>query len=323
MCFPAVAMVIACGPSLHRAPTHPDADDFGPPREIVPTGLANDRLPPDVLMPGDVVDVQIISLDTDEITGLIVGADGSIPVGPAGHIKVAGLSLADATKRLREALRNYDRFSEPILKLARPDGRRVTVVGAVERPGVYTVSPGLRLADAVALGGGPRNALHEGDVFVDADLRAARILRDGKALPVSLARALQGDARHNVYIHPGDLIWLPSTSNQRVSVLGEVKRPASLRYRPGFRLSEALAAAGGATKDADDADIRIVRGPLSRPRVYRASLAHLVDGRRPDVELAPGDIVFVTEHWFASATEVLRRLSPLLIAMGVAAALAN
>jgi polysaccharide export outer membrane protein len=108
-----------------------------------------------------------------------------------------------------------------------------------------------------------------------------------------------------------------------VSVLGEVRHAASVRFRPGFRLTDALALAGGTSKDADEADVRIIRGPLSGPRVYRASLEDIVDGRSPDVELAPGDVVFVTEHWFASTTDVLRRLSPLIAAMAVAAALSR
>jgi hypothetical protein len=32
--------------------------------------------------------------------------------------------------------------------------------------------------------------------------------------------------------------------------------------------------------------------------------------RRPDVELAPGDVVYVSEHWFASVTDVLEKIIP-------------
>ena len=317
----ASSVFMGCGPNLKKAPTFPTDDDFGPPDAVPPEGLKADKPPADVLAPGDIVNLHIVSKETTEIPGLMVGADGTIPVTLAGHVKVAGLSLADANHVVREALQKYDRFANPTLILARADGRRVAVLGSVERPGVHPVTPGLRVADVLALSGGPKTTVFNGDVFVDADLEAARIVRQGQNVPISLSRALAGDPRHNVHVHPGDFLWVPSLSSKRVSVLGDVGRPASLRFRTGMRLTEALAAAGGTTWDADEADVRIIRGPLSQPRVYTANLEDIVDGRRADVELVPGDVVFVTEHWFATTAEVLRRLTPLLIAAGVAATL--
>ena len=76
-----------------------------------------------------------------------------------------------------------------------------------------------------------------------------------------------------------------------MTVLGDVERPRTVPFRPGMRLSEALARAGGPNDDADEADVRVIRGPLSSPAVYRASLEGLVGGEATDVELAPGDTV--------------------------------
>jgi polysaccharide export outer membrane protein len=89
-----------------------------------------------------------------------------------------------------------------------------------------------------------------------------------------------------------------------------------------MRLTEVLAAAGGSTQDADNADVRVIRGSLASPRVYRASLKALVAGQGGDVELAAGDVVFVTEHWFATTTNLINRLVPALgaSALGVSVA---
>ena len=56
----------------------------------------------------------------------------------------------------------------------------------------------------------------------------------------------------------------------------------------------------------------LVRGSLEAPRVYRTSLRALVDGDGRDVELAPGDIVFVTRTRLANIRDVLTALGPLL-----------
>lgn len=41
------------------------------------------------------------------------------------------------------------------------------------------------------------------------------------------------------------------------------------------------------------------------------SARDLFAGVRKDVVLAPGDVVYVSEHWFASVGEVLERVMPL------------
>jgi polysaccharide export outer membrane protein len=81
--------------------------------------------------------------------------------------------------------------------------------------------------------------------------------------------------------------------------------------------------AGGTSEFADEADVRIVRGPLSQPRVYRANYKDLFRGKATDVLLAPGDVVFVTEHWFGSVTHVVQRLTPFIAATALTVAVSK
>jgi polysaccharide export outer membrane protein len=113
-------------------------------------------------------------------------------------------------------------------------------------------------------------------------------------------------------------------------VLGDVGTPQPMAYRQGLRLTEALAVAGGIdTARGDRKDVRIVRGPLREPRVYTANLKDLTSGKATDVVLAPGDIIWVTKSWYASASDVLNALSPILslansvAILGVAGAISN
>ena len=62
----------------------------------------------------------------------------------------------------------------------------------------------------------------------------------------------------------------------------------------------------------DRKDIRIVRGSLSEPRIYTTNLKALMSGKATDVELIPGDIVYVTNTWYATTADVLNALSPIL-----------
>jgi polysaccharide export outer membrane protein len=83
-----------------------------------------------------------------------------------------------------------------------------------------------------------------------------------------------------------------------------------MSFRRGLRLTEALAESGGLTRPADSDDVRILRGGLVRPRIFVASVRDVLAGRRLDVELAPGDIIYVSEHWFATTTDVLEKVIP-------------
>ena len=135
-------------------------------------------------------------------------------------------------------------------------------------------------------------------------------MRNGRALPVDAKLALEGAPRHNVRIRPGDVIVVPPALAGRIIVLGQVAKPQTLTYRRGIRLTEVLAECGGLTKDADSDDVRILRGGYAHPKLYVANAKDVLAGVRSDVVLAPGDVVYVTEHWLASVSDVLNRVIP-------------
>jgi polysaccharide biosynthesis/export protein len=112
---------------------------------------------------------------------------------------------------------------------------------------------------------------------------------------VNLPLATQGDPKHNVRVRSGDQLYVPPVTGRLIMVLGEVNTQQAMVYRKGIRLTEALAHAGGLVMSrADRHDIRIIRGPLTEPRVYTTNLKSL------------------TKAWFASTADVLNGLSQVL-----------
>lgn len=317
------ANLTACA-SLPDAPLQAaDDPEFAAPEEIKLPGLPSDPPAPMTLLPGDVIALRIFSESPMEVPGLVVDERGALSVPLAGDVEVRGLTLDAARDAIEAALHRYDRYARALVTVSEAAGHRATVVGAVENPGAYILRPGMRLAELVAVTGGPKSVSLSTDTYELADLDAARIVRDGAALPVSVPRALEGDPLHNVRVRPGDLLFMPRLRGERISVLGEVRSPTTVPFYRGLRLTEALARAGGSLEGADNGDIRVIRGPLSRPKVYTASLKALRDGDGHDVLLEPGDVVYVTEHWFATATGVVQRLTPVLAAAAFGAALAT
>ncbi|MDH3844357.1 MAG: polysaccharide export protein, partial [Myxococcales bacterium] len=308
--------VSACAANRYPgAPTMPSDDPaFAAPEPVVMPGLETD--PPEALklMPGDIVQLTTVSAQTNAYPGLIVDALGHLHVPLAGDVSVGGKTLTEAEKAIEAGLRRYDRFARANLIITQPDGHVASVLGAVGKPGRIPVPPGMRVADlfAAASGGRETGLASEQAQNLMPNLDLARLMRDGETVPVSIPLAIKGDPRHNVRVRSGDQLYVPPGTEMLIMVLGQVGAPQPIAYRQGMRLTEALARAGGITVAGDQNDVRIVRGPLDEPRMYTASIKDLVNGKATDVQLAAGDIVYVTKAWYTKTGEVLNALSPLI-----------
>lgn len=311
-CFGAGPMA-GCGAAFPLVPATPaDDEGFVAVGDPTPPGMDPQPARPLTLHPGDVVTLRLESLETREVEGLSVDARGMLHVPLAGDVEVAGLALVDAERRIEQALQRYDRTVRATVILTDPQGQRATVIGAVGEQGRFVVVPGMRVADLLAAAGGPALSDEDGVTSFVADLYTARLVRNGEALPISVALAVTGDPRHNVPVEPGDHLYVPPQLGTLVSVLGEVETARVFAYRPGLRLTQAIAMAGGLTRDANGGDIRIVRGPSTSPRIYRAHVNLVVNGEVPDPVLAPGDIVYVGSSALADFRDVIAAISPLI-----------
>ena len=306
--------IAGCYPNLPRAPTVPQPSDaaFTAADEVALTGLESDPAQALTLYPGDVITLIMTSSETDTVEGLTVDETGMVHVPLAGDVRVGGLALTAAETALETALHQYDRTLRVTVLVSDAQGHQATVVGAVEAPGRFPVIAGMRLADLIGVAGGPARSDQDGISLSSADLSGARLVREGQTVPVSLTRALEGDPHHNIRVRPGDVLYVPSDVRRLVTVLGQVSSPQVFVHRPGMRLLHAVAMAGGVTRDGNWGDVRVIRGDPAEPRVYGASVADIVDGRAPDVVLAPGDIVYVASAGHADLRDVLNSITAFL-----------
>jgi polysaccharide export outer membrane protein len=296
-----------------RPPTYPHEDPDLKAAHPTQPGLENDFPQPLTLLPGDTITVRSTSSESSEFEGLVVDDEGKVHVPVAGPVAISGLSPHQAERTLEGVLQKYDRFARVSVLVTGWGGHYATVIGAVVNEGQKTITPNMRVAELLAVSGGPMRIEKEGELSYIADLEGSRLMRNGQPVPINLQLALSGDPKHNVLVHPGDQLFVPAGLGSRVAVLGVVGLGgAMVTYRPGIRLTEALALAGGPTVNADYEDIRLIRGPLKNPKVYKFDLWELAEGKKGDVQLSPGDVVFVTEHWAATMQQVLERMAPIL-----------
>jgi protein involved in polysaccharide export with SLBB domain len=83
----------------------------------------------------------------------------------------------------------------------------------------------------------------------------------------------------------------PAPGEPRVGVLGQIAHPGWVRFRPGLTVIGAIVDAGGFTALAQTRRVQIERGTTR----IAVSTQAILDGRAPDLVLAPGDLVFVPE----------------------------
>ena len=102
-----------------------------------------------VLTPGD--SVRIVVWRKPELSGeFAVAANGSISHPLYKSVVVGGVSLAEAQANTRAFLQTFDQEPQFVMVPL----FRVAVEGEVNRPGVYALSPGTTIAEAVAYAGG-------------------------------------------------------------------------------------------------------------------------------------------------------------------------
>jgi polysaccharide export outer membrane protein len=96
------------------------------------------------------------------------------------------------------------------------------------------------------------------------------------------------------YVDPVVSVSLLQMRSHVIHVLGEVARPGSVAYVRGATALGAILAAGGPlSATADLTQVHVVRTRLSKPAAYGLNLEELLDGKRFDMWLLPGDTVYV------------------------------
>ncbi len=179
-----------------------------------------------------------------------MNADGTLTLIPVNLEKaLAGDAKENVTLQRWDRLTVYTRE-----EVAWTGRREVSIVGAVQRHGLYPFSDNMRVKDALLMAGGPKP---------DAYTNEIRILHqhgDGTYAYqfVNLARVLRDDPTQNIVLQDRDIVAVYTeeeahyTPEHTIRVEGEVVSPGKYKRGENMRLSEALKLAGWFTPSAGD-----------------------------------------------------------------------
>lgn len=161
---------------------------------LAPTAPAQEpaaRQQASALLPGDLIRVEVYR-EPDIKGEYMVDEEGFVVLPLVGRQPVVGIPLSELRERLVRAyeaeLRNPSIIIVPL--------RRVTVLGSVQRPGVYPVDPTLSLVGAIATAGGPTDT---------GDINRVRVIRGGRVL---YDRVSTGENLYTLDVRSGDQIFV-------------------------------------------------------------------------------------------------------------------
>ncbi len=246
---------------------------------------------------------------------LVVGPDGRITLPLAGDILVAGLSRPASAKAIEAALADYYTNLSVQVTVTKYTANRIVLLGAVDHPGSFTFDGTPTLLEVLARGvveAGPNKSGTTPDVNQIPE-RCAIYRGTDQVVWVELRAMMEtGNALADLRLRRDDVVYVPSTSERFISVLGEVQHPGAIPLAFNSTLASILAQAGGVTNQAGtNPHIQIVDPAAGTSRIF--SLKDMLDPiKSRELTLKPGELVYVPKSGFYRATYVLERLSPLV-----------
>jgi len=194
-------------------------------------------------------------------TGNLVRQDGTIFYPYIGIVPVAGKTLEQVRRLLAKKLSKYIRNPQVDVRVAAFRSQKVYVSGEVVKPGMQPITDEpLYVLDAIQAAGGVQST---GLAATEADLEHVKLNRDGTVHTINvLAMLLGGDLSENIRLRAGDVLHVPDNFNNKVFVMGEVNKPASLLIHNGrMTLAEALGDVGGVDMaTSNPGRIYVIRG---------------------------------------------------------------
>ncbi|MEW6510891.1 MAG: SLBB domain-containing protein [Bacteroidota bacterium] len=233
---------------------------------------------------------------------LTVTPEGTLIIPTVGEIRVADITLAEARKKVLDAIVKRYRVGEPTITLVTPRPILVTVRGNILNPGSYVMAAYHRVDKAVE----EANKLLTGQGLdqlqaIQETMSRRRIIIQHKDGTQSRADVLKFVAtredRWNPYLREGDDIVVPAYDRHKnvIGVYGQVNVPGRYEYSRGDSVKDALRIAFGfcpaARRDSVEFSRQDMNGGIVERRIVNGEA--ILNGTEPDIALQPGDRLLV------------------------------
>lgn len=260
---------------------------------------------------GDVLEVSIFGHHDTWVTNIPVAPDGKVYYHFTGGVDAEGRTLDEVKKELEVKVK--DLFTTPIVSIIPRSvtSAKFVILGKVKGPGEYPILSSMTIRQAIGEAGGFAEGGYRGTSIRVDSLENSFVIRDGQRLPIDFERLMNSeDVTDDIYIRPGDYIYIASALYDEVYRIGEVREQREIAFKDGLTLVGAVTGysgvGGGYTEEANLNRVVVVRGALEDPTVLQFDLEAILEGRANDVYLAPGDIVYIPPKGKQALRELMK-----------------
>ena len=257
-----------------------------------------------------------------------VSSQGNISLPLLGTIRVKGLTASELEKEVRELLaEKYLQNPNVSVFIKEYRSQRITVIGAVDKPGPYDVTGQKTILAVLGMAGGLkegagsllfliRPSQGEGGSSGEGVSSGERETGEIKlsTFVIDLEELLvKGDLRLNLLVMHGDVINVPVSG--KIFVGGEVKSPGGFALQgKKVTVSQAIAMAQGLNSVAKGGEAKIFRylGKGNEKEILPVDIYAIQKGESEDPLLKENDIVIVpksgTKAFFMGVLDTVKGL---------------
>src|SRR3989454_6355627 len=261
-----------------------------------------------VIGPEDLLDIEVFNVPELGRT-VRVANDGTVSLPLLGRVEAVGRTTEQFGRELEAKLsEDYLQAPQVSIFVREYHARPVSVIGAVDRPGLYQLTAARTLVEMISMAGGlaKRASTPAGrtvlitrkEGFAGLQLVAGMRLLSPEKLEINLRELLysQQDTL-NIEIKPLDIISVSKADVVYVTG-GGVKQAGGfvLEDPENVTVLQAIAMAQGLSGSAARADARIIRRKPDGSRdEIPVNLKKVLKGKSPDPEMQANDVLFVPD----------------------------
>lgn len=231
---------------------------------------------------------------------------GAIQLPDLGFVELEHLTLGEAREKIEQLYQPQAPGLEVFLSYKSKTAQKVQLLGLVSSSSIL-IDEKTRLFDVLAMA----------KIAPEANLFKSYVVRDEKMLPVDLSRLIhKADMSQNIVMKDGDKIYIAEPSASTVMMLGELGQKGLIQLPCGsLSLREAIAKAGGIPFTGDKAYIQVIRGSITKPKIYTLHWKQILELPSESILLMPGDIVYVAATPITEWNRFVSQLFPSFTAL--------
>ncbi len=253
--------------------------------------------------PEDLLEISVF--EDEKLNKMVrVSSQGNISLPLLGILRVKGLTANELEKEIRDLLAEKY-FQDPHVSVFIKEFRnqRISVIGVVEKPGVYDVTGQKTVLDMLAMAGGLKNDAGQLLFLIRPPIPEEETFKEKKdsddQVPKTFVIDLEdllvkGDITLNLPLIHGDVINIPVSG--KIFVGGEVMNPGGFPLQgKKVSISQAITLAGGLKYEAKGSETKIFRcsKQSTEKEILSVDVYAIQKGESEDTYLKENDVIIV------------------------------